>query len=115
GEHREGPAGRSLPGCDCNDAVGADEGLCDGGGVGAIVPRRADAEVDGEADARPDPETDLSGQLLPAQGGAREADVRADHDALWRPGPVEDGGIAGAARRGSQDGAPRADPRAQQP
>ena len=42
-EDRQGPEGGSLPGPDRDDAVGADEGCGDGGGVGAAVPRGADA------------------------------------------------------------------------
>ena len=44
---------------------------------------RTDGEAAGEGDRAPD----LSGQLLPAQGGPREADVRADPVALRRRVP----------------------------
>ena len=51
-EDRRGPAGRSLPGPDRDDAVGADEGRRHARGLDAAVPRRAHAADDGEAAGR---------------------------------------------------------------
>ena len=80
----------------------------------AAVPRRAHAAHDGEADGQADRAPDLPGQLLPEQGGAREGGVRADPDALRRPGARHDGGAADAAGRRPEDREPGADPRAPQ-
>src|SRR5439155_9802890 len=83
-EDREGSAGRPLPGADRDDAVGADARSRDARGLDAAVSRRADAAVDGEAAGEDHRAADLSRQLLPSQGGPREACLRTHHVALWR-------------------------------
>src|SRR5678815_2168544 len=96
-EDREGAAGRSLPGADRDDAVGADQGRGDGGGLFEAVQGGAHAEVDGEASGRDDREADLPGELLSQQGRPRDRGLPPDRGSLRRDGALDDGRAADAA------------------
>ena len=99
-EDREGAAGERVPGPDRHDAVGADAGCRHRRGLarGCSASRARRARWRSSTPKR-DRAADLSGQVLPQQGGAREGDVRADPDALRRRRAVDDGGAADAAGR----------------